>query len=68
MSSDYRLATPPRAGGATSIRSFIPHRCCYVMGILGAVSRATASRPDEGPATGLASGLDGDEKRVSSFA
>ena len=36
------LAAPPRAGGAVSTRTFIPHRCHASIGVLGAVSVATA--------------------------
>lgn len=36
------LVAPPRAGGAVSVRSFIPHRCHASIGVLGAVSVATA--------------------------
>ncbi len=37
------LIAPPRAGGAISTRSFIPHRCHASIGVLGAVSVATAA-------------------------
>lgn len=36
------LLSPPRAGGAISTRTFIPHRCHQAIGVLGAVSVATA--------------------------
>ena len=36
------LAAPPRNGGAISTRTFIPHRCHSSIGVLGAVSVATA--------------------------
>jgi len=36
------LVSPPRAGGAVNTRSFIPHRCHASIGVLGAVSVATA--------------------------
>jgi 4-oxalomesaconate tautomerase len=36
------LASPPRAGGALSTRTFIPHRVHEAIGVLGAVSVATA--------------------------
>lgn len=36
------LVAPPRAGGAISTRTFIPHRCHQAIGVLGAVSVATA--------------------------
>ncbi|HEY4801656.1 MAG TPA: 4-oxalomesaconate tautomerase [Paraburkholderia sp.] len=37
------LIAPPRNGGAISTRSFIPHRCHASIGVLGAVSVATAA-------------------------
>ena len=36
------LVTPPRHGGAVSTRTFIPHRVHEAIGVLGAVSVATA--------------------------
>jgi 4-oxalomesaconate tautomerase len=36
------LVSPPRAGGAISTRTFIPHRVHEAIGVLGAVSVATA--------------------------
>jgi 4-oxalomesaconate tautomerase len=36
------LVSAPRAGGAISTRTFIPHRCHKTIGVLGAVSVATA--------------------------
>lgn len=36
------LVAPPRAGGAISTRSFIPRRCHASIGVLGAVTAATA--------------------------
>lgn len=36
------LVATPRAGGAISTRTFIPHRCHQAIGVLGAVSVATA--------------------------
>lgn len=36
------LISAPRAGGAISTRTFIPHRCHKTIGVLGAVSVATA--------------------------
>ena len=36
------LVAPPRNGGAISVRSFIPHRAHASLGVLGAVSVATA--------------------------
>lgn len=36
------MVSPARAGGAISTRTFIPHRCHKTIGVLGAVSVATA--------------------------
>ncbi len=36
------MVSAPRAGGAISTRTFIPHRCHKTIGVLGAVSVATA--------------------------
>jgi 4-oxalomesaconate tautomerase len=36
------MVSTPRAGGAVSTRTFIPHRCHASIGVLGAVSVATA--------------------------
>jgi 4-oxalomesaconate tautomerase len=36
------LVSSPRAGGAISTRTFIPHRCHDAIGVLGAVTVATA--------------------------
>jgi 4-oxalomesaconate tautomerase len=36
------LVSSPRAGGAICTRTFIPHRCHQAIGVLGAVSVATA--------------------------
>ncbi len=37
------LVAPPRAGGDLCTRTFIPHRCHDAIGVLGAVSVATAA-------------------------
>jgi 4-oxalomesaconate tautomerase len=53
------LVAPPRQGGSISSRTFIPHRCHDAIGVLGAVSVATAALLPEGPApemVGLAGG------------
>lgn len=36
------LVAPPRNGGSVSTRTFIPHRCHDAIGVLGAISVATA--------------------------
>ncbi|MDI6024856.1 4-oxalomesaconate tautomerase [Corticibacterium sp. UT-5YL-CI-8] len=52
-------------GGAISTRTFIPHRCHDAIGVLGAVSVATACLLPEGPAADLGIVPDGDEKLIS---
>ncbi|KLD69606.1 4-oxalomesaconate tautomerase [Xanthomonas pisi] len=48
------LVAAPRNGGAISVRSFIPHRCHASIGVLGAVTVATACLLPESPAHALA--------------
>ncbi|WP_282295899.1 4-oxalomesaconate tautomerase [Stenotrophomonas sp. PS02289] len=48
------LVAAPRDGGAISVRSFIPHRCHASIGVLGAVSVATACLLPGSPAQALA--------------
>lgn len=48
------LVSAPRAGGAISTRSFIPHRCHAAIGVLGAVTVATGCLLEAGPAAELA--------------
>jgi 4-oxalomesaconate tautomerase len=48
------LVAPPHAGGALATRTFIPHRCHDAIGVLGAVSVATAALLSEGPAAEVA--------------
>jgi 4-oxalomesaconate tautomerase len=59
------LVSPPRQGGAIATRTFIPHRCHAAIGVLGAVSVATACLLPEGPAAGLAVIPAGVEKTLS---
>ena len=59
------MVSAPRAGGAISTRTFIPHRCHDAIGVLGAVSVATACLLPEGPAAELARVPEGEEKLVS---
>ena len=59
------LAAPPRAGGAIATRTFIPHRCHASIGVLGAVSVATACVLPGSTAHALAQVPDGDQKLVS---
>ncbi|WP_368541915.1 4-oxalomesaconate tautomerase [Enterobacter soli] len=48
------LIAEPRAGGAISSRTFIPHRCHASIGVLGAVSVASACLIPDSVAQGLA--------------
>ena len=59
------LAAPPRAGGAISTRTFIPHRCHASIGVLGAVSVATACMLPGSTVHALAQVPAGAEKLVS---
>ena len=59
------LAAPPRTGGAIATRTFIPHRCHASIGVLGAVSVATACMLPGSTAHAFALVPDGDEKLVS---
>ncbi|CDZ54810.1 4-oxalomesaconate tautomerase [Neorhizobium galegae] len=59
------MVSAPTAGGAISTRTFIPHTCHDAIGVLGAVSVATACLLPEGPASELAVIPKGDEKLLS---
>ncbi|WP_336958168.1 4-oxalomesaconate tautomerase [Sphingobium aquiterrae] len=48
------LIAAPRNGGAISVRSFIPHRCHASVGVLGAISVASACLVQGSPAQALA--------------
>lgn len=48
------MVSPPANGGAISTRTFIPHRCHASIGVLGAVSVATACLLKGSTAAGLA--------------
>jgi 4-oxalomesaconate tautomerase len=48
------LVSPPRAGGAINTRTFIPHRVHEAVGVLGAVSVATACLIPGSVAAGVA--------------
>ncbi|MDK3018325.1 4-oxalomesaconate tautomerase [Pseudodonghicola flavimaris] len=48
------MVSAPRDGGAIATRTFIPHRCHKAIGVLGAVSVATACLIDGSPARALA--------------
>nr|WP_129791842.1 4-oxalomesaconate tautomerase [Sphingosinicella sp. CPCC 101087] len=59
------LVAPPRAGGAVTVRSFIPHRAHASIGVLGAVSVATACLISGSPAAAVARVPDGRRKILS---
>ena len=59
------LVAPPRAGGTIATRTFIPHRCHASIGVLGAVSVATACMLPGSIARSLARVPGGGEKLVS---
>ena len=59
------IVSPPRAGGAVATRIFIPHRCHKTIGVLGAVSVATACLLPKGPAAEVARVPEGREKPLS---
>jgi len=59
------LVSAARNGGAISTRTFIPHRCHASIGVLGAVSVATACALPGSPAAALASVPDGRRKTLS---
>lgn len=59
------LVAPPRYGGAVTVRSFIPHRAHSSIGVLGAVSVATACLIEGSPAADIAVIPDGDRKAMS---
>lgn len=59
------LVSPPRAGGAIATRTFIPHRCHKSIGVLGAVSVATACLVPGSVAAGIAALPEGIEKALS---
>ncbi|MCW2412201.1 MULTISPECIES: 4-oxalomesaconate tautomerase [unclassified Sphingobium] len=48
------LVAPPREGGAVTVRSLIPHRVHASIGVLGAVSVATACLIEGSPAASVA--------------
>lgn len=59
------LVAPPRSGGAVTVRSFIPHRAHATIGVLGAVSVATACLIPGSPAADVAAIPDGARKLLS---
>jgi len=59
------LVAPPKDGGAVCVRSFIPHRAHATIGVLGAVSVATACLVEGSPAAEVASIPAGNRKTLS---
>ncbi|MEO7247217.1 MAG: 4-oxalomesaconate tautomerase [Novosphingobium sp.] len=59
------LVAPPRNGGAVTVRSFIPHRAHATIGVLGAVSVATACLIEGSPAAEVAVIPPGNRKTLS---
>ena len=58
------MVSAPLDGGAISTRTFIPHRCHASIGVLGAVSVATACLLEGSTANGLANITDGNPKTL----
>lgn len=58
------MVSPARDGGAISTRTFIPHRCHASIGVLGAVTAATACLLNNSPAAGIANLPDGVKKSL----
>lgn len=58
------MISAPQNGGAISTRTFIPHRCHASIGVLGAVSVATACLLNGSVAEGLANTPDGKTKTL----
>jgi 4-oxalomesaconate tautomerase len=58
------LVAAPAAGGSIAVRSFIPHRCHAGIGVLGAVSVATAALLPGSPAAAVAQVPDGPDKTI----
>ena len=59
------MVSPARNGGAISTRTFIPHRCHASIGVLGAVSVATACLLPGSPAASIAVGNIADLSTIS---
>ena len=59
------MISAPRQGGAIATRTFIPHRCHKTIGVLGAVSVATACLLEGAPAYELAKRGEGRERSLS---
>jgi len=59
------LVAPPRGGGDVATRTFIPHKCHAAIGVLGAVTVATACVLPGSVAVGIVPVRGGMEKRIS---
>ncbi|WP_322865720.1 4-oxalomesaconate tautomerase [Aquicoccus sp. G2-2] len=59
------MVSKPTRGGAISTRTFIPHRCHKTIGVLGAVSVATACLTEGSVAYDLATRGEGAERALS---
>ncbi|GAA5054800.1 4-oxalomesaconate tautomerase [Erythrobacter westpacificensis] len=59
------LVAPPKNGGAVTTRVFIPHRAHASIGVLGAVTAATACLVEGSPAAQVADIPEGAEKTMS---
>ncbi len=59
------LIAPPKNGGTVTVRSFIPHRAHATIGVLGAVSVATACLIEGSPAAEVATIPEGSTKTLS---
>lgn len=59
------LVAPPRDGGAICTRSFIPHRAHATIGVLAAVTVATAALVEGSPAAQVAAVPEGRRKTLS---
>lgn len=59
------MVSAPRAGGAIATRTFIPHRCHKSIGVLGAVSVATACLVPSAVGADIAAIPDGPEKALA---
>jgi len=59
------LIAPPRSGGSLTTRSFIPHVCHDAIGVLAAVTVATACVLDGSVTQGIAKVPEGNSKTVS---
>lgn len=59
------MVSAPKQGGMISTRTFIPHRCHKTIGVLGAVSVATACLLKNSPAFALADTGTGSERSLA---